>query len=113
MQADEVFLPIDIAIPCGLVVNELFSNALKHAFPQGKKGSVWIELSQDPSGGYTLCVRDDGIGIPPEIDIRQTRTLGMQLVTSLVEQLDGTVSFDRQDGTTFTLTFPKPRSAAR
>lgn len=89
---------VDVAIPCGLIVNELVSNATKYAFPGGRKGVIRLSLKRDPEGGVRLSVSDTGIGFPPGLDLQNPRTLGLQLVLTLTEQLGGTASFDRQDG---------------
>ncbi|RZN37722.1 MAG: PAS domain S-box protein [Methanophagales archaeon ANME-1-THS] len=102
----EVLLGVNTAIPCGLIINELVSNALKHAFPDGKEGEIRIELIR--SGGeetFTLIVADNGIGFPADLDFRNTKTLGLQLVITLVDQLKGTIELDRRSGTEFKITF--------
>jgi PAS domain S-box-containing protein len=105
VQAENIFFNIDTAIPCGLILNELISNALKHAFPGGRRGELRIELFQSPDRRFTLVVSDNGIGIPADIDPRCTDTLGLQLVMSLVDQLRGTLDVYRDGGTTFKITF--------
>jgi len=101
----DIFLTITTAIPCGLIINELVTNALKHAFPQEQDGTITVSMTPSTNDHLILTVSDTGIGFPKEIDFRNTTTLGMQLVTSLVEQLDGTITLDRSEGTTFTITF--------
>jgi len=101
----DIFLTITTAIPCGLIINELVTNALKHAFPHQQKGTITVSMTPSTKDSLILTVSDTGIGFPKEIDFRNTTTLGMQLVTSLVEQLDGTITLDRRKGTTFTITF--------
>jgi PAS domain S-box-containing protein len=105
INAAEVFLDVDAAIPCGLLLNELIANCLKHAFPDGRKGEVYVALSSDQAGRVSLVVRDDGVGFPAGVDFRSCGTLGLQLVTSLVEQLQGTITMERHSGCTFTITF--------
>jgi two-component sensor histidine kinase len=102
----DVQLNINTAIPCGLIVNELLSNALKHAFPDGRQGTVTMQLTRDTAGHISLSVADNGIGLPAEIDIDQTESLGLQLVKTLVQQIDGTLRLDRQSGTSFIITLP-------
>ena len=99
-------LPINAAIPCGLVVNELISNALKHAFPDNRKGEITIDLAAESPTMVLLTVSDDGIGIPDDFDIAQTTTLGLQLVTMLADQLGGTLEIHRANPTRFILRFP-------
>jgi PAS domain S-box-containing protein len=106
IQADEVLLPISAAIPCGLVVNELVSNALKHAFPNHRRGQINIALSQDDAKMTTLSVSDDGVGIPEGLDLEKSETLGLQLVSLLAEQLGGAISIQRSHPTRFAITFP-------
>ncbi len=98
-------LDINTAIPCGLIVNELVTNALKHAFPGGRKGEVRVALRKGASGLLTLTVGDNGVGWPAEADFRKTETLGMQLVTMLVDQLDGSIDLERKAGTAFRISF--------
>lgn len=105
INAERISLDINKAIPCGLIINELVSNALKHAFPEGGKGIVRIDLHPHEKGKYTLVVSDNGVGFPEKIDFRDTKTLGLQLVNDLIGQLKGTIELDRKDGTTFKLTF--------
>jgi PAS domain S-box-containing protein len=106
IDAEEVLLPINAAIPCGLVVNELISNALKHAFPDGRKGEIRIELAPEPDGRAMLSVSDDGVGIAEDFNLGQTSTLGLQLVTLLTDQLGGEIELRRSKPTRFILRFP-------
>ena len=107
IEAADVYLGIDAAVPCGLMLNELISNTLKHAFPHGRSGLVRVELQRDEAAQeVTLIVADDGVGLPPDFDIFQTDSLGMQLVDTLVEQLDGILEIESQNGTQFKITFP-------
>jgi PAS domain S-box-containing protein len=105
IDAEQVCLNINTAIPCGLIVNELVSNALKHAFPEGRAGELRIDLRRMAGDGYALEVRDDGVGFPVGLDFRKTETLGMQIVNTLVEQISGRLNFDCQRGTAFRLEF--------
>ena len=101
-------MPFKTAIPCGLVVNELLSNALKHAFPAGASGEVASALHTEADGRLSLAVRDSGVGVPAGLDVRQANSLGLQLVSLLTEQLGGTLELDRRQGTTVALTFALP-----
>ncbi len=103
---EEVSVDLDQAVSCGLIINELVSNALKHAFPDGRAGRIEVELKRTPENQIVLKVADDGVGIPPEADIHQTGTLGHQLVFMLAEKLHGTVDVTRKPGTTFRISFP-------
>ena len=100
-----VSLSMETAITCGLLINELVSNSLKYAFPNGRPGEVAIQLSSNHNGAYTMIVGDDGVGLPPDIDVAAVRSLGWQLVPMLVEQLNGTYELHRSAGTTVKLTF--------
>jgi two-component sensor histidine kinase len=100
-----IFLTITTAIPCGLIINELVSNALKHAFPHQQKGTITVSMTPSNTDSLILTVSDTGIGFPEGIDFRNTTTLGMQLVVSLVEQLEGTITLDRNEGTRFRIEF--------
>jgi len=102
---DEIVMSLDTAVPCGLMLHELLSNALKHAFPDGTPGTIAVTLRAGSEGRFTLSVHDTGIGFPPEVDFRHTTSLGLQLVHMLVEQLDGTIDLTTEGGTTFTVTF--------
>ena len=104
VDIENVQLGVDTAIPCGLIINELVSNSLKYAFPDGRTGDVTVAL-QCANGVHTLTVADDGVGFPADLDFRTTDSLGMQLVTALVNQLEGTITLDRTKGTTFIITF--------
>lgn len=106
LEVDEVVLDVDQAVPCGLIVNELVSNALKHGFPQKRTGAVQLTLHTRPDGQIELSVADNGVGIPGEKDWRQTESLGMQLIQSLVKQIGGSIELERLlPGTRFTLKF--------
>ncbi|MBN2283367.1 MAG: PAS domain S-box protein [Deltaproteobacteria bacterium] len=100
-----VFFGIETAIPCALIVNELVSNALKHAFPEDRKGQVVIDLHSKGEGAFALTVKDDGVGMPPHVTFNAIETLGMQLVSDLVYQLGGSVEIDRTGGTTVVVRF--------
>jgi two-component sensor histidine kinase len=102
---DDVFFDIDTTIPCGLIINELVSNSLKHAFPGNRKGEVSVKMHKDQKGHYTLIVKDTGIGFPGDVDFRETDTLGMKLVSDLVKQLKGTIELIRIKGTEFKIIF--------
>jgi two-component sensor histidine kinase len=105
IEAGDISLGIDIAIPCGLIINELVSNALKHAFPD-RRGEITVSLRSN-NENIELIVRDNGVGIPEDVDFRKTETLGLSLVSILAEgQLDGTVTVTREGGTAFYITFP-------
>lgn len=104
-NAQNVKLEIDTAIPCGLIVNELVSNSLKYAFPENKAGEIEISCEQPSSGDYILLVRDNGIGLPPGFDLEKSSTLGIKLVSSLVQQLRGTMVIDNENGVCYKISF--------
>jgi two-component sensor histidine kinase len=104
-ELDELTFDVDIAVPCGLILNELLTNAFKYAFPDGRPGDIHIVL-RDKAEQVTLSVRDTGIGFPADLDFRHTESLGLQLVSMLTEQLGGTITLTRECGTTFAVTFP-------
>lgn len=100
LKADDCLLSIDTVIPCGLMINELISNALKHAFPEGRRGEILIEMNQSASGIEMRFV-DNGVGFPENLDFRNTKTLGMRLVSMLVKQLGGSIELIRNGGARF------------
>jgi len=106
VDVKNVHLDADRAIPCGLIVNELVTNALKYAFPAGRDGTIKIAMLQDDEN-YKLIVSDDGIGIPSGFDLAETESLGLQLVNMLTSQFDGQATLDTSHGTEFTITFKK------
>jgi two-component sensor histidine kinase len=128
LDLEEAFLGMDTAVPLGIIINELVSNSLKHAFPSGRKGEIRIHLcrteeikmnksisnitnnigsrsSVDKSIQYELVVSDNGLGFPENINFRNTSSLGLQLVNILVEQLEGTIELEEGGGTAFKLLF--------
>jgi PAS domain S-box-containing protein len=106
-QIDSISLDLDTAIPCGLIINELVSNALKYAFPPEsiEGGEIRIRLSSLPEGELELMVSDNGVGLSEDIEPLATKSLGLRLVTMLTQQLQGTVELDRSRGTTFRIKF--------
>lgn len=106
IHAEEVMLSIDEAVPCSLIINELVTNAVKYAFTETGHGVLRIELAETEQG-IRLLVKDNGVGFPPELNFRETETLGLQLVTMLVKQLDGTIEQSVDGGTEYTLQYGK------
>ncbi len=104
LKLKPVHLPLDSAIPCGLIINELVSNALKYAFPDDKKGKVEIQLYLKNDRVH-LHVADDGIGLPDDFNLEQTESLGLQLVSTLAEQLSASMEIENDKGTSFNLIF--------
>jgi two-component sensor histidine kinase len=105
-----VELPLDTAVPCGLLVNELVSNSLKHAFPQGRSGSIIVELMRDPnkSDFVLLTVKDNGIGLPVGMDMLNADSFGLRLVAALADQLLGSLKITSNPGAMFQVSFPAP-----
>lgn len=104
LQVEKTFLIIDIAMPCGLIITELVTNALKHAFPGERTGELCIKFGLAPDGRFDLIVADNGVGFPA--DLHQVDSLGLQLVNTLVHQLGGTIEFDHSQGTRVKINFP-------
>jgi PAS domain S-box-containing protein len=102
---DSVELNIETANPAGLIVNELVSNVFKHAFPENRRGKLALGLHQNSSKKILLTIKDNGIGFTPDLDFRNTESLGLQLVCTLAEQLEGKLSLIKRNGTTFKLSF--------
>ncbi len=114
IKSDSITLSIGKAITCGLIITELVSNSLKYAFPDSMKGSIGISLHSDGSGKLELVLKDDGVGLPKNFDWRNTTgSLGLQLVTTLTNQLDGTIELDRSNGTEFKITFSEQSGKSR
>ena len=113
IEVENIYLDIDMAIPCGLIINELVSNSLKYAFPatstepKAQINQIWIELKANQNNQFKLTVRDNGVGFPADLDPYQTETLGLQLVVRLTEQIKGQVEIDGSQGTRFSITFSR------
>jgi PAS domain S-box-containing protein len=104
-EAEGIFLDINRAIPCGLIISELVSNCLKHAFPGKREGQITIRMTRDIKGTNSLIVKDNGTGLPEGLDYRETETLGLQLVTDLVQQINGSILLKKTHGTEFVVKF--------
>ena len=103
-----VALSLDAAIPLGLILNELVSNSLKHAFPDRRTGTIRVVLRQPADGGFVLSVADDGVGLPEGFDWENCPSLGLRLIHILVQQIRGALEVTHKNGTTFTLTASVP-----
>lgn len=113
VEIDDCILGIDTAIPCGLIIIELFSNALKYAFPDGRRGEVSISLHRDGRGGFLLTVCDNGIGIPEHLEIECLRSLGLKLVWDLARyQLQGEVRIKKDKGTSVYVAFSETKGCS-
>lgn len=105
LNVENVFLPMDTAIPCGLIINELVTNSLKHAFTEEKHGEISIQAVYHSDNKFTLTIKDNGKGIPEKVDFYKSETVGFNLVNSLVRQLGGNLEINREEGTEFKVTF--------
>ena len=107
-------LSIDTAIPLGLLINELVSNSLKHAFPDNRTGTICIEFRPENADAYALHYRDDGVGVPAGFELDKARTLGLRLVRTLTSQIGGVLRLGNNGGgTAFTITFREPKEKAK
>jgi PAS domain S-box-containing protein len=109
LEVEDVQMGIDAAIPAGMLITELVSNSLKHAFPAGRKGEICVQVTADESGLVTMVLADDGVGLPRWLDFRTSESLGMQLVNTLTDQLGGSIELNRAKGTQFTVRFHPDR----
>ena len=107
INASCILLNIDLAIPCGLILNELVTNALKHAFPKGTSGEIVVEVRHAPSDHVLLTVSDDGVGLPDNFNWKNSRSLGLPIVEILTKQLGGTLTVHRKPGASFTVEFSR------
>ena len=106
LDAEDVLLDIDQAIPCGLVLNELISNSLKYAFPENRRGEISLGVHTNPDGNIVLVFGDNGVGLPEDMDIHQTDSLGLSLAAKLMQrQIGGSIEVSRENGLHYTLTF--------
>ena len=107
LDIDDLSLSLDYAVPCGLILNELMSNCLKHAFPVGHSGTVYIGFHTEGEEELCLVVRDDGVGVPADVDLGRTSSLGWRLIRALVEQLGGVVQCQTAGGTVVEIRFAR------
>jgi two-component sensor histidine kinase len=115
LDVEDIFFEMDNAIPLGIIVNELISNSLKYAFPEGRNGKIHVKLYRDVNNKkkiltslcrhYTLVVEDNGVGLPDSINFRNTSSLGLQLVNTLVDQINGEIELKNESGTKYTIQF--------
>ncbi len=106
IRIEDIEMNMEKAVPCGLILNELVSNACEHAFPDDKPGYIQISFRSVHNKLYELSVKDNGVGIPQNIDPGKTQSLGLKLVNILADQLGGTASVKRERGTLVSITFP-------
>jgi two-component sensor histidine kinase len=107
LDIDDLSLSLDCAVPCGLILNELMSNCLKHAFPVGHSGTVHVGFHAEGEQELCLVVQDDGVGMPAAIDLERTSSLGWRLIRALVQQLDGVVQCRTAGGTLVEIRFAR------
>jgi PAS domain S-box-containing protein len=104
MNIEDIFLDVDAAIPLGMIINELITNSLKHAFPEGMDGEINVNF-YNKDDRYEFTLKDNGIGFPEDLDFQNTDSLGLQIINTLTNQLDGEIELDRNNGTQFKITF--------
>ncbi len=111
ISGDKIGLDMDTAMPCGLLVNEIVSNSYKYAFPNQEKGTIQIDFKKIDNK-IILLIQDNGVGFPEEYDLERGESLGMQLIQALTSQLDGELVVSRENGTSFKISFPYPKTIA-
>ena len=111
ISGDKIGLDMDTAMPCGLLVNEIVSNSYKYAFPNQETGSIQIDFKKIDNK-IILFIKDNGVGFPEEYDLEKGESLGMQLIQALTSQLDGELVVSRENGTSFKISFPYPKTIA-
>jgi PAS domain S-box-containing protein len=112
-EIEDIALDIGTAIPCGLIINELVTNSIKHAFPDERVGTIRIELRRAPGEQFMLRVVDDGVGFPAGLDFQLTESLGMQIVLTLVDQIEGAIEREPGPGTSFRIDFGEVKYKTR
>ncbi len=103
LDVEEVNLDVETSIPLGLILNELLTNSVKHAFSDGRNGDIMVELHADDNEKFRLSVGDNGVGFPEVLDYKNTVSLGMKIINSLTDQIEGKLYLDRSKGTKFNL----------
>jgi two-component sensor histidine kinase len=106
IDVDDIPMNMDMSVPVGLIINELLTNALAHAFPQDRRGSISVVMKRVAGGRIEVTISDNGVGLPAEIDCRNPSSLGLRIVNMLAQQLRATLEVDRGEGTTFRVSFP-------
>ncbi len=105
LDLENIELNIETANPCGLIINELVSNALEHGFLGRARGNIWLSFKQNIKGQKVLIIQDDGVGFPEKLDLYNSDSLGLELVCSLVEQINGSIQLDKTNGTKIEIIF--------
>ena len=103
--SEKISLDIDTAVPCGLIINEVVSNSIKHAFNDGRQGEILIQFNKKSDNNYILIIADNGVGLPPGFSIEHSNSLGVQLIQALTEQIDGTLKIESEKGLKFIIDF--------
>ena len=106
LAIDKIYLDLNKAVPFGMLINEIITNILKHAFPQRKKGEIFLRLYQDGNKKIHLLISDTGVGLPSEVDIENPTTMGLQLMKDLTQQLKGEIQIESEQGTKIKVVFP-------
>ncbi len=104
-EVEDVYLDIHRAIPCSLIIQELVTNSLNHAFPDGQEGEIMIRMQQKKDGPTLLVIKDDGVGLPTGMDLFNKKAFGFRLVKDFIRQIDGRVQLDPSDGIQYTISF--------
>jgi PAS domain S-box-containing protein len=112
-RIEELHFEVDVAVPCGLIINELVTNSLKYAFPEGRQGEIRVEFKKGPGDRIIMTVGDDGVGFPAGVSLLTTRTLGLRLVRSLAQQLGGHAELKSRSGTQVKIQFSLSAAAGR
>lgn len=107
IDVQDIFLSIDAAIPCGLIINELILNAMKYAFPTGRQGEIFVKFHSVAYNKFVLFIGDNGVGFPKDLDLKSLNSLGLQLVSALVKQLSGDIETNTSNGAQFKITFAR------
>ncbi len=105
VDIETIYVNIETAHSCGLIINELAANALEHAFPEGQKGKIWVSLQKNENSQIMLQVKDDGVGFPEDFDFINVDSLGLKLVRILTRQIEGEMKISTLNGACFTITF--------
>jgi two-component sensor histidine kinase len=105
-DVDNIMIGVDTAVSCGFVINEVVSNSIKHAFPGGRKGEINIEFHSDDEKSFRMVIRDNGIGF--KTDLAKSHTLGLQLVSAVMEHIEGSIKLDSSGGTRLEIAFREP-----
>lgn len=108
ISVEDIYLSIEVAIPCGLIINELISNSLKHAFPEDAEGEISITMKRGEDDELQLVISDTGIGLPDDIELEDTESMGLHLVNTLIRQLDADITIERSEGTSYQIHFKEP-----